>query len=151
MDATSAVTELVGTAKLEVDIVRTEEMEEVVALNKGVAEFGIADAGTAFADAFLDELAIEELGHTEGFADFAQEWQEFDVFEPIVVIYELGTFWRVGDFDDLLGESDFILLDFVETFKVALDGVLRVANLTSSAADKIVRSIAVTNEACAHH
>ncbi len=57
----------------------------------------------------------------------------------------------MGDFDDLFGESDFILLDFVETFKVALDSVLRVANLTSSAADKIVRSIAVTNEACAHH
>ena len=151
MDATSAVTELVGAAKLKIDIVCTEEMEEVVALNKSVAEFGITDAGTAFADAFLDELAIEKLGHTEGFADFAQEWQEFDVFEPIVVIYELGTFWRVGNFDDLFGESDFILLDFVETFKVAFNGILRVANLTSSAADKVVRSIAVTNEACAHH
>ncbi len=151
MDAASTVAELVGTAKLKVDIVRTEEMEEVVALNKGVTEFGITDAGTAFADAFLDELAIEELGHTEGFADFAQEWQEFDVFEPIVIVYELSAFWRVGNFDDLFGESDFILLDFVETLKVALDGILRVADLTSSAADKIVRSITVTNEAGAHH
>ena len=93
MDAAGAVTELVGATKLKVDIVRTEEMEEVVALNKGVAKFGITDAGTAFADAFLDELAIEELGHTESFADFAQEWQEFDVFEPIVIVYELSAFW----------------------------------------------------------
>ena len=59
MDARGAVAKLVGAAKLEINIVHAEEMKEIVALDKGVAEFGIADARAAFADAFLDELAIE--------------------------------------------------------------------------------------------
>ena len=54
-------------------------------------------------------------------------------------------------FDDLLGKSNFVLGDFVEAFKVALDGVLRVANLASSTTNKIIRSISMANKACAHH
>ena len=57
----------------------------------------------------------------------------------------------MGDFDDLLGESLFVGFDFVETFEVALDSILWIADLASCATDKIVRSIAVTNEACTHH
>ena len=57
----------------------------------------------------------------------------------------------MGDFDDLFGKGGLVFLDFIETFKIALDGIFWVANLAGGATDKIVRSIAVTNEACAHH
>ena len=151
MDTGGAVAELVGTAELKVDIVGAEKMQEIVALDEGVAKFGVRNAGTAFADALLDELAIEKLGHTEGFADFAEEWEEFDVLEPVVVIDKFGTFWGMSDADNLSGKSLFVLFDFVETFKVALYGVFWVADLTSGTANKIVRSITVANEASAHH
>ena len=57
----------------------------------------------------------------------------------------------MGNLDDLLSESGLVFLDFVETFKVALDGIFRIADLASSTANEIVRSITVANEACAHH
>ena len=57
----------------------------------------------------------------------------------------------MGNLDNLLSESDFVALDFVETFEVALDGVFWVTDLASGATYEIVRSIAVANEACAHH
>ena len=59
VDTRGAVAVLVGTAKLQSDVVGTEKMEEIVALDEGVAKFGIRDAGATFADAFLDELAVE--------------------------------------------------------------------------------------------
>lgn len=145
------VAELVGAAELEIDVVSAEKMQKVVALDEGVAELGIRDAGTTFADAFLDELAIEQLSHTESFADFAEEWEILDIFEPIVVIDKLGAFWGMSDADDLLGKSGLVFLDFVEALEIALGGVLWVTNLAGGTTDKIVRSIAVANEACAHH
>ncbi len=151
MDAGSAVAVLVGAAELEVDVVAAEEMKKIVALDEGVAKFGVADAGTAVADAFLDELTIEQLSHTKGFADFTEERQKFDVAEPIVVIENLGVGGGMGDTNDLSGESAFVMLNFVEAFKVTLGSILRVANLASSAANEIIRSITVTNEASAHH
>ena len=78
-------------------------MQEVVTLDKGVAKLGVADAGAAFADALLDELAIEELGHAEGLANFAKEWQEFDLAKPVVVVEDLRVGRGMGDADDLLG------------------------------------------------
>ena len=126
-------------------------MQEIVALNEGVAEFGVRNTGAAFADAFLNELTIEQLSHTEGFANFAEKWEEFDILEPIVVIDELSAFWGMRDANDLSGKSGFVFFDFVEAFKIAFDGIFWVADLAGSAADKIVRSIAVANEASAHH
>ena len=58
-NATSAVAKLVGAAELKIDVVFAEEVEKIVALDEGVAKLGIADAGAAFADAFLDELTVE--------------------------------------------------------------------------------------------
>ena len=151
MDARGAVAKLVGTTKLEINVVGAEKVKEIVALDEGVAKFGVRNARAAFADTFLDELAIEELGHTESFADFAEEREEFDVLEPIVVIDKLSAFWRVSDADNLGGESFFVLFDFVEALEVALDSILWVADLASGATDKIVRSITVAYEASAHH
>ncbi len=151
VDTRGAIAKLIGATKLEVDVVGAKEVEEIVALNKGIAKLGIRDTGATFADALLDKLTIEELSHTEGFADFAEEGEEFDIFEPIIVVYELGAFGGMGNLDDLLGESDFVLFDFIKTFEVTLDGVFGVANLAGSATDEVIRSITVTNEACAHH
>ena len=151
MNAASAVTVLIGAAELQVYVVLAEKMQEVVTLDKGVAKLSVADAGAAFADALLDELAIEELGHAEGLADFAKEWQEFDLAKPVVVVEDLRVGRGMGDADDLLGESGFVALDFVEAFEVALDGIFWIANLAGCAANKIIRSISVTHKTSAHH
>ena len=126
-------------------------MKEIVALDEGVAKLGIRDAGAAFADAFLDELAIEKLSHTEGLADFAEEWKDFDIAEPVEVIENLGVSRGMGDTDDLLSESSLVCGDFVETLEVTLDGVLWIANLTGCTTDEIVRGIAMANETGTHH
>ena len=55
------------------------------------------------------------------------------------------------DADDLFGKGVLVFVDFVEAFKVALNGIFWIADLASRAADEIVRSITVANEACAHH
>lgn len=99
----------------------------------------------------MNELAIKKLGHAKSFADFAEERQEFDFAKPIVVIENLGVLWGMSDLNDLLREGDFVLGDFVETLKVALDSILRVTNLASRTANKIIRSISMANKACAHH
>ena len=151
VDTRGAVAVLVGTAELEINVMSAEKMEEIVTLNEGVAKLGVADAGATFADAFLDELAVEKLSHAEGFADFAEEWEEFDFAKPIEVIENLGVGWGMSDADDLLGESDFVLCDFVEALEVTFDGIFRIANLASCATNEIIRSIAVANEAGAHH
>lgn len=59
MNARSAVTKLIGAAELKSYVVFAEEVQEIVALDEGVTKLGIRDAGTAFADAILDELAIK--------------------------------------------------------------------------------------------
>lgn len=59
MNARGAVTKLIGAAELKCNIVLAEEVQEIVALDEGVAKFGIRDAGATFADAILDELAIK--------------------------------------------------------------------------------------------
>ena len=151
MNTRGAVAVLVGTAELKVDVVGAEKVEKIVALDESVAEFGIADAGATFTDAFLNKLAVEKLGHTESFADFAKEGQKFDVLEPIIVVEDGGSFRGMGDADDLLGEGGFVVCDFVERLEVALGGVFRVANLASGAANKVIRSISVANEAGTHH
>jgi hypothetical protein len=151
MNTRGAVAVLIGTAELKRDVVLAEEMKEIVALNESVAKLSIRDAGATFADAFLDELAIEKLSHTEGFADFAKEWQEFDVFKPIVVIENFGVSWGMGDADDLGSESGFIVLDFLERFEVALSGIFRIANLAGSTTNEIIRSITMACKASAHH
>ncbi len=151
VDTRGAVAKLVSTAELEVNVVGAEEMKEIVALDESVAKFGIRDTRATFADAFLDELAVEELSHAKGFTDFAEEGKKFDIFEPIIIIDKLSAFGRMSDLDDLLGEGGLVVLDFVETLEVAFGGILRVANLAGGAADEVVRSIAVANKACAHH
>ena len=151
MDTRGAVAILIGAAELKVDVVSAEEVEEIVALNEGVAKFGIADAGTAITNTFLDELAVKQLSHTESFADFAQERQEFNIAKPIVIIENLGVGRGMSDTNDLSGESAFVVFDFVEALEVAFGGIFRVANLASSATHEIVRSITVANEASAHH
>ena len=45
-------------AELQIDLVSAEEVEEIVALNQGVAELGVRDARSALADAVLDELTV---------------------------------------------------------------------------------------------
>ena len=134
-----------------VNIVFAEKMEEIIALDEGVAKLGIADAGAAFADASLDELTVEKLGHAESLADFAEKWQEFDFTEPIEVIENLGVSRGMGDADDLFRESNLVFGDFVETLQIALDGIFWIADLAGGAADEIIWSIAVANEAGAHH
>ena len=69
----------------------------------------------------------------------------------IEVIENLSVGWGMSDADDLFRESDFVLCNFVETLEIAFDGVLRVADLTGGATNEIIRSIAVANEAGAHH
>lgn len=59
MNAGGAVAKLVGAAELQSYVVFAEEVQEIVALDEGVTKLGIRDAGTAFADAILDELAIK--------------------------------------------------------------------------------------------
>ena len=151
VDARGTVAVLVSAAELEVNIVFAEKMEEIIALDEGVAKLGIADAGAAFADASLDELTVEKLGHAESLADFAEKWQEFDFTEPIEVIENLGVSRGMGDADDLFRESNLVFGDFVETLQIALDGIFWIADLAGGAADEIIWSIAVANEAGAHH
>lgn len=146
-----AVAVLIGAAELKIDVVFAEKMEEVIALDEGVAKLGIADAGATFADAGLDELAIEKLSHAKGLADFAKEWQEFDFTEPIEVVENLGVGRGMSDADDLFRESDLVFGDFVETLQIALDGIFWIADLAGGATNEIIRSIAVANEAGAHH
>ena len=57
----------------------------------------------------------------------------------------------MGDANNLSGESFFVAFDFVEALKIAFDSVFWVANLAGGATNKIVRSITVAYEACAHH
>lgn len=73
MNARGAVAKLVGAAELKSNVVFAEEVQEIVALDESVAKLGIRDAGATFADAILDELTIEQLGHAEAFTDFAKE------------------------------------------------------------------------------
>ena len=73
VDAAGAVTKLIGATELKIDVVFAEEVEEIIALDEGIAKFSVADAGATFADTFLDELTVEKLSHTEGFADFTEE------------------------------------------------------------------------------
>ena len=151
VNARGAVAVLIGAAKLQIDVVFAEKMQEIVALNEGVAKLGIRNTGATFADASLNELTIEKLGHTESLADFAEEWQEFNVAKPIEVVENLGVGRGMSDADDLGSQSDLVLGDFIETLQIAFDGVFWVADLASSATNKIIRSIAVANEAGAHH
>lgn len=116
MDAAGAVTELVGAAELEVDFVGAVEVEKVVALDKGVAELGVGDAGTTGTNAFLNELAVEQLGHAEAFADFAEEGQDFDIFKPVEIIEDFGVLFRASDADNLSGESLFVFFEFFKRF-----------------------------------
>ena len=151
VNARGAVAILVGTTELQIDIVFAEKMQEIVALNEGVAKLGIADTGAAFADAGLDKLTIEELSHAKCFADFAKEWQEFDFAKPIEVVENLGVGRGVRNADNLGSESNFVFGDFIETFQIAFDGILWVADLAGSTTDEVVRGIAVANKTGAHH
>ena len=151
VDARGAVAVLVGAAELQVDLMRAEKMQEIIALNKGVAELGVRNAGAAGADAVLDKLAVEQLGHAKSLADFAEEGEEFDVLEPVVIVENFGLGGRVCDTNNLSGESLFVVGDFVEALEVALFVFLGVANLAGGAADEVVRSIAMAHETSAHH
>lgn len=150
VDARGAVAILVGATELEGDAVGAIEVEEIVALDEGVGELGVRDAGAAGADAVLDELAVEELGHGKRLTDFAEEGEVVDVLEPVVVVNHDGGI--VGeDAADLGADAFLVMVDFGEGFQVALAVFLRVANLAGRAADEKVGLIAVTDEAGAHH
>lgn len=151
MNARGAVAELIGATKLKGDVVLAEEVQEIVALDEGVTKLGVRDAGATFADAILDELAIEQLGHAKTFADFAQERQEFDIFEPIEIVEDGGILVGVGDADDLTRESGFVVLDFVERLELAFGVVFWIADLASGATNQEIWSITMAHEASAHH
>lgn len=151
MDTRGTVAKLIGAAELKCNIVLAEEVQEVIALNKSIAKFGVRDAGTTFADAILDELAVEQLGHAKTFADFAQERQEFDIFEPVEIVDDGGILVGVGDADDLTRESGFVVLDFVERLELAFGVVFWIANLASGATNQEIWSITMAYEASAHH
>ena len=149
VEARGAVAKLISATELEVDTVGAVEMEEVVALNQGVRELRIGNAGATFADTGADEFAIEQLGHAELFADFTEKMEIAHVFEPVIVVDE-------GEirFDDLLklgGDFLFIVLYFTQTLQVAFAGVFGVADLTCGAADEEEWGIAVHDEAMTHH
>ena len=57
----------------------------------------------------------------------------------------------MSDANDLGSKSSFVVFDFIERFEVALGSILWIADLASSAADKIIRSITMASEAGAHH
>ena len=59
VDARSAVAILIGATELKCYVVFAEKMEKIVTLNESVAKFGVTDAGTAFANAFLNKLTIK--------------------------------------------------------------------------------------------
>ena len=105
----------------------------------------------AFADAILDELAVEQLGHAKTFADFAQERQEFDIFEPVEIVDDGGILVGVGDANDLACESGFVVLDFVERLELAFGVVFWIADLASGATNQEICSITMAYEASAHH
>lgn len=112
MDTGSAIAKLISAAKLKSDILSTEKMKKVVTLDESVGKFGVGDAGAAIANASLDELAIEQLSHAEGFADFTKEWEEFNILKPVEVVEDFGAWTTTGDADDLSGESGLIVFDF---------------------------------------
>lgn len=151
VNARGTVTKLIGAAELKCNIVLAEEVQEIVALDEGVAKLGIRDAGAAFADAILDELAVEQLGHAEAFADFAKERQEFDIFEPVEIVDDGGILVGVGDANDLTRESGFVVFDFVERLELAFGVVFWIANLASGATNQEIWSITMAYEASAHH
>lgn len=151
MNARGTVAKLVGAAELKCNIVLAEEVQEIVALDEGVAKLGVRDAGTTFADAILDELAVEQLGHAKTFADFAQERQEFDIFEPVEIVDDGGILVGVGDADDLTRESGFVVLNFVERLELAFGVVFWIADLASGATNQEIWSITMAYEASAHH
>ena len=150
VDARGAVAVLVGAAELEVDAVFSVEVEEVVALDESVGKFGVGDTRAAFADAVLDELAIEKLGHGEGLADFAEEGEVVHVFEPVEVVEQDGVF-EVDDALDLFFDARFVVGDFVEGFEFALAVFFGVADLAGGAANEEVGLVTVADEAGAHH
>ena len=150
MDAGSTVAVLVGATELEGDVVLAVEMEKIVTLNEGVAKFGIRNTGAAFADAILDKLAIEELGHRKGFADFTKEAQIIDVFEPVVIVNH-GDRIRINYALDLGFDAGFVVFYFVESFEIALAVVFWVTDLAGGAANEERRFIAVTHETSTHH
>ena len=57
----------------------------------------------------------------------------------------------MGDANNLGGKSGLVMFDFVEAFEIALGGIFWIADLAGGTTNEIVRSIAVTDEACAHH
>ena len=151
VNARGTVTKLIGAAELKCNIVLAEEVQEIVALDEGVAKLGVRDASATFADAILDELAVEQLGHAKAFADFAQERQEFDIFEPVEIVDDGGIIVGVGDADDLTRESGFVVLNFVERLELAFGVVFWIANLASGATNQEIWSITMAYEASAHH
>lgn len=59
MNARGTVAKLIGATELKCNVVFAEEVQEIVALDEGVTKLGVRDAGATFADAILDELAVE--------------------------------------------------------------------------------------------
>lgn len=91
------------------------------------------------------------MGHAEAFADFAQERQEFDIFEPVEIVDDGGILVGVGDANDLTRESGFVVLDFVERLELAFGVVFWIADLASGATNQEIWSITMAYEASAHH
>ena len=90
------------------------------------------------------------MSHAEDFADFAEEAEKVDRFEPVIVVDHLEIF-GLDNVADLFSKSVFVMLDFVKRLEVAFASFFGVANLTGSAANEKEGFVAVADKTRAHH
>ena len=149
VDAGGAVPCLVGAAEFEGDAAVAVEVEEIVALHQGVGKFGVGDAAGAFADAILDELAVEELRHAVSFADGAEEIDIFNIFEPVVVVDEVD--FGAENTLKLSFQAGLVVFNFFKGLQVAFGVFLRIADLAGGATGEDGGFVAMAHETSAHH
>ena len=151
------ITPLVATAELEAAIFVLIEVEEVVALEELVREFGERHALLIFAiEALLHRVLSHHIVYGDVLTDVADKGKEAVIFHPVVVVHEFGTVFcvafKVEEFGKLLFDS---LLVVAESFLVDEFTLLRfhrrVANHTGSTANQSDGLVARALEVLEHH
>lgn len=90
------VAPLVGAAQLDFAVHRLVEVQEVVALNQLVGEFGERHAVALAVEAFLHGVFGHHVVDGDALADVADEIEEREFLHPVVVVDQRGGVRGVG-------------------------------------------------------
>ena len=149
VDTGRDVAPLVGAADLQLDVVMGKEVFKVDGLENLVGKFRKGNA--CFQTAGNDFLAEHDVD-AEQFAIIAEEIEEADLAEPVIVIDE-GDVFRIAEKMHELGLQFFgIGLDFIESLELAFRlAAARVTDCTGTAANDDIRMMAGIGKALEHH